>query len=931
MTKRSITAALLLLLPLSAAAQEPTPTPANDEVAAVPSADPAPARSTTGVRGRVSDIAGGAPVIGAIVQAPGVGTPVTTADDGTYVLVLPAGTWEIFVQQEVYKPARARNVVVEDGKLTVLDLALTFDEGIVQEMVITEKIDRRSEQTLLKERKESAVVSDSISAQEISRTPDSGAQDSVKRVTSATVQDGKYLMVRGLGGRYASTLLNGVQLPSPEPDKQAVPLDLFPNALLSSLTVAKTYGASLPGSFAGGSLQISTNSYPTAFEVKTKVSSSFDSASTFKERPGYSGGSLDFLGIDDGRRGLPGSVPTNGPLLAENDGMSASEVDSVSQDFDNNWALRDSRALPSLSLGATVGNTKYLGSGSKLGWLATVNYGHKSTLQDSFGAKVNREAGAIQYRETRRSVVGSDTGTLGVLLNTGWQANADHDVGLLTLYTHAGESRAQHVAGYSDSDAEDFDSSRLEFVQRTLSFTQFHGRHKLPQARFLEIDWQANVSATMRREPDTRDLSYTVLDDGRMRFDAQPGSGERFYSNLLDLSTGAGVNASLPTTRARLKAGVQAQRSTRKFDARRFRYDFIGSDPQVLFLGPNEIFADENLGTDFRIEERTLQADAYDASLGVYSGFAEADVNGFEAVRVIAGLRYEVADQQLTPGSTFAITDTEEKGVKRSDADLLPALNVSIPVGAETNVRGGYSYTLARPQFRELAPFLYTDFTRRRSISGNPDLVETRIHNLDLRWEWFPGATEVFSASLFGKKFERPIEQVISSANGDLSFENAAGATAWGMELEGRTSLGRIAKPLAPFRVAANVAVIESEIDLGKKDVQTSTKRPLQGLSPFVGNVNASWVGARGTEVGLLYNVFGRRLVEVGFDALPDVYEQPFHRVDATVSHPLRRRVNLKLSATNILNQPVVQKAGGLTVHSYRPGVAGAVSLEWVR
>lgn len=810
-----------------------------------------------------------------------------------------------------------------------------FDLGTVQEFVVEEKADVRSERTLLQKRKEAETVSDSIGAQEIARTPDAGAQDSVKRITSATVQDGKYVLVRGLGGRYGQTLLNGVQLPSPEPDKQAVPLDLFPNALLSNLTVMKTYSADLPGNFAGGSLKIETSAYPTELESKVKVSTSGDTQSTFRDQRTYGGGSLDFLGMDDGSRSLPGSVPKNGPLLAGQNGMDEASVDAVGRDFDNQWSARNGTALPNLTLGATVGNTKVLGT-NKLGWLATFNYGHKYGVQETDVARVHNEGGSTSYREKGRGAVGTRAASIGGLLNGGLQLGPDHEIGLLTLYTHAGESKTSVVRGYSESDAQNYEATRLEFVNRLLSFSQLSGKHVLRGAGALELDWQSNLSLTLRHEPDTRDTDYSVLDDGRMRFKAEPGSGERFFSDLTDLSGGAGVNATLPAETfarvAKVKVGASAQRSSREFDARRFRFDFIGNDPSVLFLPAEQLFAPERIGTDFRIEERTLQADAYDASLEVLAGYATAEVKNLDPVRVIAGVRYESATQKLTPGSSFAVAQNTEPGVDRQDADVLPALNVIWSVGEATNVRAGYSYTLARPQFRELAPFLYTDFARRRSISGNPALETTRIHNADLRWEWFLSGGELLSATVFGKRFEDPIEQVIASSTGDLSFANAAGADAYGAELEGRASLYRFHPALLPFRVAGNIALIESRIDLGDQaGVQTNGKRPLQGLSPLVVNLNAGWVHATGTELTLLYNVFGKRLTEVGFDSLPDVYEQPFHRVDLAVSHPFRNGLQMKLAATNLLDQTVEHKAGGLTVLRTKPGVGGALSLEWSR
>jgi outer membrane receptor protein involved in Fe transport len=243
------------------------------------------------------------------------------------------------------------------------------------------------------------------------------------------------------------------------------------------------------------------------------------------------------------------------------------------------------------------------------------------------------------------------------------------------------------------------------------------------------------------------------------------------------------------------------------------------------------------------------------------------------------------------------------------------------------NLRAAYSYTLARPKFRELAPFLFYDFARRRSVTGEPGLRETRIHNADLRWEWFPSETSVFAASVFYKNFVNPIETVVYDAtDGSITFANTTGANMVGGELEARTSfLERM------FHVSANFTLLWSEATLGAEArASTNRSRPLQGQSPFVVNAMAGWSSPSGnTEIQLMYNVYGARLAEVGFETLPDVYEQPWHRLDVTASQALGGGFRMKLSATNLAYQPIVVKQGPITLQKFQPGLNVLLSLEW--
>jgi outer membrane receptor for ferrienterochelin and colicin len=240
---------------------------------------------------------------------------------------------------------------------------------------------------------------------------------------------------------------------------------------------------------------------------------------------------------------------------------------------------------------------------------------------------------------------------------------------------------------------------------------------------------------------------------------------------------------------------------------------------------------------------------------------------------------------------------------------------------------------LSRPQFRELAPFLYYDSVRRRTISGNPNLEDTRIHNADVRLEWFSDESEVLAVSSFYKHFTRPIEQVVvsSAEGGDLSFANAPQASSVGAELEARVSLARLHRALAPFRAGGNVSLIRSSVQLGDStQLQTNRRRPLQGQSPYVVNLNLGWVGENANrEFTLFYNVYGPRISEVGFDQLPDVNEQPFHRVDVAYAQGLAKSLRLKMSVANLLNGQTVFTQGSVEVFRFRPGLTGSAALEW--
>jgi hypothetical protein len=799
----------------------------------------------------------------------------------------------------------------------------------VEEIIVWGEPERRTEAGLLEVRRRAASVSDGLSAQEMSRAPDSAASDAARRVVSVTVEEGKYVLIRGLGDRYVSTLLNGAVLPSTEPDRQAVPLDLFPTSLLANLRIDKSYSAEHPASFAGGTLLVESNDYPDQRTVKLKIGTSADTVATGREQLAYRGGGLDFLGYDDGARALPGEVPSDRPARVS-DSIDAGTMEDIGESFDNVWTTGDRTAYPNLSAGAQVGDTVDLRRG-ELGYLASLSFGHKLAVRQAERSKVRSSGGELEIREQMQSTRGVESAGVGALGAAGWKLGPEHQVDAIVLYVHSGEDSGERLTGVSESDGMLVDATRLAFVERTMGFGQLASRHRFRRASDLEVRWQGNASWVGRDEPDTRDITYMNLGDGRLRYKNETGSGERFFSELGETGLGTGADAELPLGRFTLRSGASLQRAERTFSARRFRFDFVGNDPSVLFEPADQIFRPDNIGPAFRLEERTLQSDAYEAEQTVAAGYGAIGAE-VAAWRLHGGVRYEVASQELEAGSPFALgqPDADDR-VDRTDRDLVPSVSAVYGVREDMNLRAAYSYTLARPRFREIAPFLFTDYTRGLNISGNPDLDQTHIHNGDLRWEWFAGETELFAASLFYKRFRDPIESVVVSATGgDVSFANAAGATTIGTELEARTSLARIHRSLAPFRLWTNATFTRSRIELEASQVgsQTSATRPLQGQAPYVVNLGASWSGDR-SEVTALYNLVGRRIQEVGFDTLPDTYQQPAHLVDLAAGHRLAPELSLKLGVQNLFNQSLVLAQGPLEVYRLRPGVAVSAALEW--
>lgn len=910
--------------------------------AATSSAAPSPAsKGKSGLFGRVTDAKNGEALIEATVKVVKGGKGQAMTDvEGEYTLALPPGTYELRVFYEVYKPQRLE-VVVPQGAPRRLDVALGADAGAIQEVVVEAKVDKRREGVALEQRKQAAVVQDTLSAQEVSRAGDSSAATAVRRVVGTTIRDGRYVEIRGLGDRYTPTLMNGVPLPSLDPDNPSAPLDILPSSVLSSLNVVKTHRSELPGEFAGGALMLSTNDFPRQLEARVRLTGGLNSVSSFVSAWGGRGGGLDYLGFDDGSRALPSGVPTDKAMTALNGGMTREEVLAAGRTFANTWGGGTSALGPNGGLSGSLGTTFDLGGGKKLGLLGSLSFSNQQTYADITLQNTNNTAAPGQsslieplgpaLRNERRE----SSAMLGGMLTGGLELGRNDSVNLVALYAHHGVDRSFLQTGFSESLMEDLRRTRSQLIERSLLFTQLTGEHRLPKVGNLKLSWQGNLSLTGNDEPDTRDVTYRLPNPDRQVFVNQTGSGERYWLTLGDRTFGASAKAELPLGDHKVWVGGFFQRQGRNFGLRRFRYNQVPSvSPAALAQAPELLFAADNLGTVMTLDERTLANDAYDASRTIIAGHVGAEWVPLDALKVVAGLRVEAANQTVTSGSRYSVDSNVPAPVDRSELGLLPSLNASWALDRETNLRLGYSLTLARPFLRELAPFAYFDYTRRRTTSGNPNLIETRIHNLDLRWEWFLGDNELLAASVFGKYFREPIERVIlGSAQGEVGFQNAEAALLGGTELEARIGLGRFTDALADFRVGANLALIASQVTLSAANLgsTTSKERALQGQAPYIVNVSAGW-GRKdwGTDVNVLLNVVGPRISEVGFDGLLDVYQQPVPLLDVSVSQRLVDTLSIRLAMLNLLDAVDVDKMATVETYRFRRGVSGTLALEWV-
>ena len=876
----------------------------------------------------------------------------TTDETGAFSLELPVGPYKIHASAPFYNTYVVTDLEIKAGETPEPLRVLLVPQVVKLDAIkMPVQLSQASERGLLEKRMRSSRIEDSISTEEISRLPASSAGEAIKRVTGVSIVGGRYVFVRGLGERYSNTLLNNVEIPSPEPNRRVVPMDIFPASLLASLQTVKTFSPDQPGGFAGGSVQVFTKDFPEELTMSLSMSTGFNTQATGEEGLIYPGGDFDFLGFDDGSRKLPNIIQDRAADVPIRErgrftpaGFTPAEIQEFGQSFENVWSP-ERQALPiNQGYKFSLGNSNTI-FGKQFGYLGVISYGNSH----SYGTQV-RNAFRIGLNETLSPVTSYNverTGNeveWGTVLNTSLRFSPEHRTSLRTLFTHTAEDETRTWEGFNADRNTDMRSTRLRYVERQLFSGQLAGTHdfnfgepalEAPEQPDVSMEWRLTYSRAARDEPDTRENIYEDRGDGTYTFRDVTQSGSRFFFDLEDDEYNARADWKVRVgTEGLFKFGGMLRDRARTFDVRRFR--FLPSD-QVdatvnLSESPEILFQSQNIAPRvFELRESTRSTDNYLADHNIYSGYMMLDLPLSAKWQVMTGVRLESSNQEVTTYDPFAAT-RKEINANLETLDWLPGLNVMYRLTERMNLRLAASRTITRPDFRELAPFEFTDFVGGRTILGNPDLERTQIDNFDFRWEAFPQIGGILAVSAFYKRFQKPIEQIVQpQAEVRITYENAEGAHNYGLEIEARQNLGILTDALSKFSINTNTALISSQVVLPEDiGIQTSSERPLQGQCPYIVNISVGFEDPNwGISSAVAYNIFGRRLSEVGNHGVPDVYEQPRGQLDASFSRMLANHFKFSVSAKNLLNPYVHYKIGEATYLAYKLGRSFSFGISY--
>ena len=874
------------------------------------------AQGTGKVTGKVTDKKTGEALIGATVLLQGISKGAATNVNGEYALTgIPAGTYEILVKYVGYQNKLISEVQVTNNAATSLNIIL--DEANTQQLqavTVRATFRQESNNSLYAQQKNSSRISDGISAEAIRRSPDRNTAEVLKRVSGASIQDNKFVVVRGLGDRYNVTTLNNSVMPSTEPDRKAFSFDVIPSSLVDNIVISKTATPDLPGDFAGGNVQVTTKDFPDTKVVTLQVGISGNTQTTFKDFKQGSVQKLDFLGgFSNGSRQLPATWKN----LNYVDYLSATAAQqvAVTQRFQNSFGAKHQfKGYPGQNLQLTLGNTKIFKNDSKLGYVASLTYANniERLKRDRNEFSFNEDAQPTFYYNDN---VYNFTNTIGGIFNVSY-SHKNSKYSLKNTYNNT------FTNSYTERTGAFVEGGPVTLIQGSQTAPErggiissvLEGQHFLPASK-INIDYNVSYGNSYRKQPDQRVLE-TFKQPGSNSFtvnlsnfnQAAIQNAGRIYTDLTEDIYGGKFNVSIPYTLfkqpSKLKAGYLGYYRDRDYTATVLGYAIAGGAngrniPLTNGITADNIFSNANLSQQgialFTLPGYNI---SYKGTVSQNAGYLMTDSKLSDDLRVILGARVERYEQKINqPGSKLP----EQKYL---NTDILPSLNLTYALSKTSNLRLAGSQTVARPELRELANFQAYNFVYDYNITGNSNLERTKITNADIRYELFPSAGQIFSVSAFYKHFVNAIEQT-NQGNQTFSYANAPNAYDFGAELEFRRKLDFMGSQalLKNMTFYANASYIRSEVNVQ----DGAPTRPLQGQSPYLINGGFLYVAPNnGLSVNLLYNKIGPRLNFVGLLGARDIYEKSRDVVDFQIGkRMMKNRGELKLNVSDIFAQPV--------------------------
>ncbi|HAF27989.1 MAG TPA: hypothetical protein DCG75_02980 [Bacteroidales bacterium] len=909
------------------------------------------------IRGTVFDGVNGESLPGVTIYIESNAKGTITDLDGKFNLSVAPGTYDVRISFISYETVKIESVNVKAGEVTLLNsVGLNEATFEIASAVVTAKTIRNTETALVALKQKSPNLFDGISAASLRKTGDSDAASSVKRITGVSVSDGKYVYVRGLGDRYTKTVLNGVDIPGLDPDRNTLQMDIFPSNIIDNIIVYKSFSVDLPADFTGGVVDIELKDFPEERRGSISLSAGYNPNFHFNsDYLSYDGGKTDYLGFDDGTRSIPATsdIPFFSEAIADPNGETGLRYKEILNGFNSTMAAQKQTSFMDYDFGVSYGDQKPL-KNVTVGYNLAFSYKNNTEFYEN--AEFGRYGLASDPDETELVLRAQTVGNYGVnnvfLSGLAGFAIKTKSSKFRINYIHLqnGESKAGIFDFTSRDVGSEFDAFQhtLLYTQRSLSNLLIDGKHSFNDSKW-EVVWKLSPTISKIEDPDIRFTRY-AYGATDLVIGTESGFPERTWRDLEEINLGGVLHITkkfkFNEQDAKLKFGGAYTYKERDFTIRSYAIN-VRNIP--LTGDPNELFAEENLwpyednigrGTTYEAGFIPTNANQFNARVDYAAGYVSTELNIIKNIKAIVGVRAENYVQHYTGQDQQGENIFENEKVL-DNLNFFPSINLIYNLKEKQNIRLSYSKTIARPSLKELSfaqisdpvsgitfigglsDDVGIDYEGNDIVYWNGNLISTDIHNLDLRWELFQTNGHMFSVSGFYKKFSNPIEMVQFATTQKIQIQprNVGDGQLLGAELEFRQSFEILNKSLSNFSIASNFTYVQSRVKLSQSEYDSRVLsartgqtideyRDMAGQSPYLLNIGLTYDGGtngvwEGLEVGLYYNVQGKTLQVVGIKDRPDIYTEPFHSLNLNLTKQFKKGFGIGFKVKNILDSKV--------------------------
>ncbi|MFT4697918.1 MAG: TonB-dependent receptor [Flavobacteriaceae bacterium] len=879
----------------------------------------------------------------------GTSTGTTSDIDGLfYFNNIQSGNYTLVISFLGYETLEITNVLVEKNKVTTINAALSANAASLEQVVIKTTIKRESEVALLLEQKNEVIIKESIGSEELSRKGISDAAGAVAKISGVSRQEGgSNVYVRGLGDRYLNTTYNGLSLPSNDIEKKNIDLRLFSSDIIQNVSISKAYSSNFYGDFTAGNVNILSKNYTGRGFVESSISTGINTRSVqtdFLKNEGT--GNFGFYNRYD-----------NDPFAV----ILSHGVDPVDAGKPINFS-------GSISGGKSI----YFKNDSKLSFFLTASFDNdfeyrKGTAVDFTTVEKKRFPNVEEFEYSS---------TTTAMANIIFKANQNHKLSFNSLFINSSNDQVGYYGIHGEGTNRDailntdrgFYQMNAQFEQDMIFVNQLIGSHTINDQ--FKVDWGIGFNNVFARQPDRKRISienYHLALDGDQNtspsfYNNIPYDNQRYFQDIEDKELNSRFNIKYTRNdQVAFNFGYNGRTKERAFKNIRYGYDFIEPNTPVNDVNNlNEIFNIENLGTVYNTEvfrpinpdggiDNTnfpgLYENTYNGTLDNHAFYIDSEINLTEKWLLVPGIRVESFKQNIVY-DVINLTTTDPGYRNSYENFYLPSLNIRYKASEDQNLRFTFSKTVSLPEFKEVAPFVYEDVTQR--IGGNPDLLKdpsySEIYNIDLKYEWFFGRSELFSITAFAKQINDPINKVIANdATGTQRyFRTGEKAEVIGAEIELRKNLLLNEEEKVKLSIGFNATYMHTQQDLRNSNGLFSTtfnrtEEELQGASPLLVNADVFYSPEFNNykpSMNLVFSYFSDRIDAIGSGQLGNIIEKGISTIDFIWKNKIGKKLELNASAKNLLDPSIVRirennSQNDVIISKYKRGINLSLQLKY--